>query len=104
MNLKTYQGKPELLFESDDWKNCGYWVDEENNNIEWFVFFKHQEHNNDWVTYKVVANGRVPSKANYWFVMNKKTGNFGFAKDLAVMAGNRPNLHMNIMRIISEEF
>lgn len=102
--MKTYAGKPELLFEADDWKNCGCLVDKENGDTEWFVFFKHQKHNHDWITYKVVANGRVPRKANYWFARNKKTGQLGFAKDLASMSEHRPNLHSNIMRIISEEF
>jgi hypothetical protein len=104
MKPKTYAGKPDLLFESDEWKNCGCWVDRENSNVEWFVFFKYQEHNNDWITYKVVANGRVPRKANYWFAKNKKTGQIGFAKDLASMSEHRPNLYSNIMKIISEEF
>lgn len=99
---KTYAGNPDLLFESDEWKHCGAWVDKDNGSIEWFVFFKPQAHNHEWRTYKVVANGRVPNKANYWFARNEKTGQLGFARDLASMSDHRPNLYKNTMRIISD--
>lgn len=100
--MRTYEGKPELLLRSGDWKNLGCWADKEANE-GWFIFFKDQQHGNDWATFKVVANGRVPNKANYWFVRNKKNGKIGFSKDLAIMAANRPRLHAHVMKVVSEE-
>jgi hypothetical protein len=41
----------------------------------------------------VVADGRVERKANYWLTKNIKTGQCGFARDLAIMKNHRPELH-----------
>lgn len=100
--MKTYKGDPDAMFESEEWKNLGYWVDQENKE-EWFVFLKDQQHGNDWVTLKVVANGRVQRKANYWFTRNNQNGKIGFSRDLAIMADHRPQLYSNVMRIVCEE-
>ena len=70
--------------------------------MEWLVFSKSQEHAPDWLTYKIVANGRAANKANYWLVRNASTGQIGFARDFAVMRDTRPELHEQVESIIKQ--
>jgi hypothetical protein len=40
----------------------------------WMIFRQSQEHSPDWANYKVVADGAVKRKANYWVARNDATG------------------------------
>lgn len=68
--------------------------------VEWLVFEKSQAHSDEWVTYKVVANGRASSKANYWMARNKTTGKIAFARDYAIMKTTRPELFSIVEGVI----
>jgi hypothetical protein len=71
---------------SDGWEQIGAFNG-------WKVYTQAQAHSDAWVNCKVVADGKVQNKANYWFTKNTKTGQCGFARDLAIMKTNRPELH-----------
>ncbi len=81
---------------SEGWRQVGQCFDED---IEWMVFCKSQDHTPEWKTFKVVANGRALTKANYWLAMNVANGKVGFARDYALMREHRPSLHTKIERI-----
>ena len=66
---------------------------------EWILFGKKQDHDKNWWTVKIVANGRASSKANYWLAINIKTGQLGFSRDYVYMRENRPELHAQIETI-----
>lgn len=90
---KMYAGKVPNTEEA--WSRIKTVVDPSDKS-KWMVFSKSQAHTPDWMTYKVVADGRAEGKANYWFVRNSATGQLGFAKDLAIMRETRPALHSQI--------
>lgn len=92
---KMYAGK--MPDPEEGWKKIGTCLDSD---IEWFVFSKTQDHTPDWCTHKIVANGRVANKANYWLVRNKETGQIGFARDYVYMLNNRPELHTQVEAIL----
>lgn len=62
---------------------------------QWLIFSKAQR-NPEWVFYKIVANGKVTKKANYWVTRNIMTGQLAFNRDIAVMREHRPDLHQKI--------
>lgn len=89
---KKYLGRiPEV---EEGWDQVGEYEDDDG--VQWLVFFKPQEHTEDWITYKIVANGRAHGKANYWLVRNNKTGQLGFARDFALLREHRPKLHEHV--------
>jgi hypothetical protein len=94
---KMYVGNPPS--EEDGWDRVGMCKDD---NVEWLVFNRSQEHSIDWSTYKIVANGRAQNKANYWLVRNNKTGQIGFARDYVYMRENRPELHAQVESILKK--
>ena len=63
---------------------------------EWNLFKKPQAHTDDWITYKLVVNGRAKRKANYWIVKNHKTGAVGFANDFICLQQHRPELYKSV--------
>ena len=71
--------------------------------IQWFFFCRYQEHSTEWKTYKIVANGRVYKKANYWFAVNVITGQLAFSKDLEAMKTHRSRLYAKTMQIVFEK-
>jgi hypothetical protein len=71
----------------------------DNDSVEWLIFSKQQDHDKNWWTVKISANGRAKSKANYWLVINIKTGQLGFSRDYVLMRENRPELHAQIEAI-----
>lgn len=91
---KSYKGKiPDF---SEGWRIAGT-VDNEG---EWIVFKKRQEHSPEWVTYKVVANGKAINKANYWLVRNEVTGQIGFSRDFVLLREHRPKIHKYVEEVI----
>jgi hypothetical protein len=96
-NGKTYCGDPGKMFESDEWEHQATWVDDDEGGIKWFVFSKRQPHSESWRTYKVVANGRVTKKANYWFAYDHDSGWLAFANDVMAMQKYRPKMYAFLM-------
>ena len=86
---KFYKGNAPV---GEEWVKVLSHIDKDK--VEWFVFRKRQSHTNDWATYKVMANGNAEYKANYWFAKNEKTGQLGFARDMALMKAKHSELHM----------
>ena len=99
---RSYVGKPDMMFESGAWDHAACWTDEDEK-IQWFFFCRYQEHSTEWKTYKVVANGRVYKKANYWFAVNVITGQIAFSKDLEAMKTHRNRLYTKTMQIVCEK-
>ena len=95
---KTYRGN--LPQDGEGWSRVGQWSDPDD--VEWIVFSKPQEHSEDWMTFKIVANGRAKNKANYWLVKNISTGQLGFARDYVHMRENRADLHAKVESIIKK--
>lgn len=77
--------------ENKGWSIIAKWQDE--NKTDWFVFVQPQEKSKEWVNIKVAANGKINSKANYWFCKHKPTGKIGYIRDLAMMRKTKPELH-----------
>jgi len=96
---KMYAGKVPSTEEA--WSRIKTVVDPSDKS-KWMVFSKSQAHTPDWMTYKVVADGRAEGKANYWFVRNSTTGQLGFAKDFAIMREKRPSLHSQIESVLKQ--
>lgn len=71
--------------------------------MDWLIFRKGQEHSEDWATYKIVADGMVEKKANYWLVRNDKNGKIGFGRDYAIMRNERSGLHLMVEKILGEQ-
>lgn len=90
--MKNYQGK---IPSTDN----GWEFDKtfEAYGIEWLMYIKPQPHSDDWVTCKIVANGKATGKANYWFVFNMSENRVGFSRDLMVMQNTRPVLFSMII-------
>ena len=95
--MKTYIGK-EPNTDDGEWTKIGFAKLE---GLNWGVFMKEQCHSDEWVTFKVCADGRAKMKANYWVTKNLKTGQIGYPRDWAIMKDTRPNLHEDVERIIS---
>ena len=96
---KMYAGK--VPSTEENWSHIETVVDP-SDKTKWMVFSKAQEHTPDWVTYKIVANGRAENKANYWLVRNLTTGQLGFARDFAIMREKRPALHAQVESILKQ--
>jgi hypothetical protein len=96
--MKSYRGNPPDT--SEGWRRVRSCFDAEK--IEWRVFAKPQPHTNDWLTFKIVANGHAPRKANYWVVLNTMTGQIGYTRDFATMREHRPELHAKIEELFDE--
>lgn len=91
MNMKMYGGRrPD---EADGWKLK---VELKDGEQKWLLFERCQAHSDDWVTYKVVADGRVERKANYWMVKNIKTGQQAYPADMELMKLHRVNLFKQV--------
>jgi len=94
MNQKMYAGR----IPDEQWNQIGQCDDE---GVEWRVYSKAQDHSDDWMTYKIVANGRAQGKANYWLARNNKTAQIGFARDYFLMSNSRPNLFKQVEGMIN---
>lgn len=92
---KMYAGN--LPKDGEGWEQVGKCMDSDD--VEWLVFSKPQDHTPDWMTFKIVANGRAQNKANYWLVKNAVTGQIGFARDYVHMRDSRPELHAQVEAI-----
>jgi hypothetical protein len=57
-----YRGKPPR---TEGWEQIAQIEDD----VRWFVFVKDSP-DSEWITVKLVADGRVPCKANYWLGWN----------------------------------
>lgn len=69
----------------------------EEESVRWFVFMKDNP-DNEWLTVKVVADGRVPFKANYWLGWNGKR--FAQVQDTFAIMQRRPELLKAVERLI----
>jgi len=57
--------------------------------VRWLLFVK-DDADNDWVSVKVVADGRAPKKANYWLGWNGSR--FSWRTDMVSLVQQRPDL------------
>ena len=96
MNQKKYAGNPPGVDEG--WSQVGQCAAD---GVEWCVYAKPQDHSDEWITYKIVANGRAVTKANYWMAKNSKTGQIGFARDYYLLRTNRPKLFEQVDGMIN---
>jgi hypothetical protein len=95
---KMYKGNiPEAR---EGWDEIDSFMDKDS--VEWMIFCKKQDHDQNWWNIKIVANGRAQSKANYWLAINIKTGQLGFARDYVYMRENRPELHAQVEAIFKK--
>lgn len=95
---KMFAGNPPA---GEGWRQIGKCWDSDEE-VEWMVFSRQQDHAPEWVTVKVVANGRARNKANYWLVKNIETEQIGFAKDYVLMCERRPDLHAQVYAILKK--
>lgn len=90
MKQRMYKGKQPR---TEGWEQIA--VIEED--VRWLVFVKHSP-DTDWLTVKVVADGRVPCKANYWLGWNGKR--FAQVQDTFAIMQRRPELLKAVERLI----
>ena len=95
---KMYAGN--LPKDGEGWEQVGKCMDSDD--VEWLVFSMPQDHTPNWMTFKIVANGRAQNKANYWLVKNAVTGQIGFARDYVHMRDSRPELHAQVEAIFKK--
>jgi hypothetical protein len=57
----------------------------------WLVFIRDQEHSDIWKTVKVVADGKVTRKANYWLAWDGKK--LAGTSDVKLMQSYRSELY-----------
>jgi hypothetical protein len=93
---KMYLGNPPN--EAGGWLQIGSCEDADG--VEWLLYGKNQDHNPEWWTYKVVADGRAKGKANYWFGHHVKTGRISYSRDAMLLETHRPELHEKIRALI----
>lgn len=86
---------------TDGWEMVGAWRDEDGENVGWTVFMRPQQNSDEWATFKICADGKVESKANYWSV-RKNTGQIGYVRDMAMMRAHRPKLHAAVEKIMED--
>lgn len=92
--MKMYAGRrPD---ESEGWF---FKTDIKDGEKTWLIYQRPQSHNDEWVTYKVIADGRVEKKANYWVVKNIKTGQTAYPADMELMKQHRPNLFAKVQTL-----
>lgn len=82
MTEKMYKGKKPR---TSGWEQIG----EVENDCRWLVFVKDSP-DSEWMTVKVVAVDRAPSKANYWLGWNGKR--FAQQQDAFAIMQHRPEL------------
>ena len=90
MTDKMYKGKKPR---TAGWEQIG----EVENECRWLVFVKDGA-KSEWMTVKVVADGRAPSKANYWLGWNGKR--FAQQQDAFAIMQRRPELLRAVERLI----
>jgi hypothetical protein len=90
MNVKMYKGKKPR---TDGWEHIG---DIEQDG-RWLVFVR-QNADIDWLTAKVVADGRAQGKANYWLGWNGKR--FAQQTDAFAMVQGRPELMHKVEQML----
>jgi hypothetical protein len=90
MTQKMYKGKKPR---TGGWEQIG----EVENDCRWFVFVKDNP-DSEWMTVKVVAADRAPSKANYWLGWNGK--HFANFKDMLALVQHRPELLRAVERML----
>ena len=71
--------------------------------VSWSVYLKSQDHDHEWVTYKVCANGKAHGKANFWFTKNTSTGQVGFGRDRELLKEHRPEVFEKLDQMIRDE-
>ena len=90
MTERKYKGKKPR---TEGWEQIAAIEDE----VRWLVFVKDNP-DNEWITVKVVADGRVPFKANYWLGWNGKR--FAQVQDTFAIMQRRPELLKVVERLI----
>lgn len=88
--MKMYTGKPP---KTEGWNKLG--VIEHGG--RWFVFVK-EGNESEWLTAKIVSDGRALSKANYWLGWNGKR--FNQQQDTFAMLQQRPELMHKVERML----
>jgi len=102
--VRSYTGKPYEMNEEDGWHQIDSFIDKKEGNLEWVIFFKRQAHTVNWITLKIVANGRAKNKANYWLVYDILHNSFSMPKDFNLMKKNRPALYEFFMNKMENEY
>jgi len=57
----------------------------------------------DWMSVKLVAKGRAPSKANYRFGWGRVAQRLARSRDAALLAAHRPDVYAWVERVLSDE-
>jgi len=87
---RMYRGKPPR---TKGWEQIAQIEDD----VRWLVFVKDSP-DSEWVTVKLVADGRVPFKANYWLGWNGRR--FSQQQDTFAIMQRRPELLKAVQRMV----
>ena len=90
MAVKNYTGKKPR---PAGWREVGVVEDD----ARWLVFVR-ENADSEWLTVKVVVDGRAPTKANYWLGWNGLR--FGRHADLVSLAQQRPAVLEGVERVL----
>lgn len=86
--MKHYKGN--MPSKHSEWRRIGEAKD--NAGIQWVVFYKPQKGEGDWRNCKVVADGKVIGKANYWLARNVAQLRFASTTDSMLFIKNKSDI------------
>lgn len=90
MTERKYKGKKPR---TEGWEQIAVIEDD----VRWLVFVKDNP-DSGWMTVKLVADGRVPFKANYWLGWNGKR--FAQVQDVFAIMQRRPEMLKVVERLV----
>lgn len=93
---KMYKGNHPSA--ADGWADAGRF--EDNDGLVWVIWTQPQRVSKDWMNYKVVADGRAKSKANYWFAFNSEQRRVAFSRDYGLLQQHKPLVHAFVASVL----
>lgn len=89
-------------------KHSAGWIEvlnlEDEDFSKWIVFKKTTDEKSEWVNLKMVCDGKVKGKANYWMSINSTTKKFAVRTDNFVLAEKRPKLFLELTNFLNDNF
>lgn len=82
---------------SEGWSYDGLLAETEG--AAWLLYTRPVETRDDASAFKLIADGLVINKANYWFMLNEDAQVL-VGKDIKVMKANRPDLYKALRRYL----
>lgn len=89
--MKNYRGN--IPKKSDGWGSIG---DVQHEKERWMIFMRPQANSDEWMSVKICADGKVPSKGNYWLSWNAAEHRIARSREAGLMQSHRPELYQAV--------